>query len=120
MSLRTEASNNGDGFCLGKTLFRALSANLLRNSFESLVSPALASASVNSGGTMSSNNDGTPALARCAAMPQPITPEPRTATLLIFIEILRFSSTIENTRDENTRDDINFQNKISLLFFPWY
>ena len=34
-------------------------------------------------GTMSSSRTGTPALATCAAMPAPITPEPRTATFLM-------------------------------------
>ena len=33
--------------------------------------------------TMSSSSTGTPALAICAAMPEPMTPEPITATFLI-------------------------------------
>ena len=58
----------------------AESANLFRNAFESGLSVGSAF-----GGTMSSIRTGMPALARCAAIPLPITPAPRTATLRIFM-----------------------------------
>src|SRR5659263_204486 len=48
------------------------------------VNPFFFSSSERVGGTMSSIRQGIPALARCAAIPEPITPAPRTATLRIF------------------------------------
>ena len=75
--------NSGAGFCL-RRFASAESANLLRNAFLPVSSPGPAF-----GGTMSRSSDGMPALARCAAMPLPITPEPNTATLRIEMPIER-------------------------------
>ena len=58
------------------------SANLLRKALEAVSSPGAAL-----GGTMSSSSARTPELARCAAMPLPITPAPSTATLRIRVVI---------------------------------
>lgn len=54
---------------------------LTRGSFNA--SPAFFSSSVSSRGTMSSIYDGIPAFARCAAMPDPMTPDPSIVTLFI-------------------------------------
>ena len=50
----------------------------------SLDNPFFCSASVNSKGTISSKSTSTPILAKCAAIPEPIIPEPRTVTCLIL------------------------------------
>ncbi len=49
------------------------------------VRPFFSSSSVSFGGTMSRSNTGMPALARWAAMPEPITPAPNTAALRISV-----------------------------------
>ena len=75
-SMRSRAAAVKSG--AGRSFFRLASpasANLFRKDFLLLSSPGPAS-----GGTMSSIRTGIPALATWAAMPLPMTPEPRTAT----------------------------------------
>src|SRR3989304_7146857 len=76
-----EYSNAGRLFLIPSSPF---AANRLRKAGLFPVSPFFLSSSVNWGGTMSSMRHGVPALARCAAIPDPITPAPSTATRRIF------------------------------------
>ncbi|CEY33017.1 Uncharacterised protein [Streptococcus pneumoniae] len=73
----------GAGFC-----FNSFCTAVLLKRFLTLlcsnVSPFASSSFVSAGGTISSNNVGIPILAKCAAIPEPITPEPRTAAFLIW------------------------------------
>ena len=73
---------SGAGFCF-TNFCKALDANLFRTPLSSNVSPFFFSSSVNSPGTISRSSTGIPMFARWAAIPDPITPEPKTAAFLI-------------------------------------
>src|ERR1700730_5874276 len=65
------------------------------------------------GGTMSSSSTATPALATCAAMPPPITPEPMTATLEIAMTCSR-STVLEDGGDALAAADALRGERIAL------
>ena len=65
-------------------------AILFLTTLSSFVRPFFCSASVSSNGTISSKSTCTPILAKCAAIPEPIIPEPKTVTCFILLFILLF------------------------------
>ena len=91
ISLALSPSINGAGRSFLAASKSALTIRL-RTAGDSSVKPFFSSSAVNSLGAMSNNKVGIPAFERCAAMPAPIVPAPKTAAFVMFI----FSSNLTN------------------------
>src|SRR5690606_2835688 len=86
MRFAKDLLNKGAGFDLIAVSKEVFTIRLRSNGL-SKVKPLATSAGKSSRGTMSNNNTSTPILAKWQAIRDPITPDPNTATFLIFLFI---------------------------------